>query len=454
MMEARTCLVKSHEWEKETMARLHAGAAQVIITPPVGIDLCGFAARPGPSQGVHDELLAKALYLSTEEGEVLLITADLIGLSADDVRVIRELVHREIGLPPDAVMVTCSHTHAGPATHCIRYLGDWDEAYLDVLTQKVASAAIMAARKAEPAAAGWGREPACIHANRRQKTTNGIRIGVNESGITLPWVDVLAVDTASGRPIARWFSHAAHAVTLGADNLLISADWPGYAQRSIEGACPGAIALFAQGCCGDLNPHPRGSFDIAERHGWVVAGAAIKASSLSERSSDVALQYSSTTVRLPLADLPAPEEAEKAVQAAMARREAEWETAGYQMRKTLDGYVEWAKQRAQMSRRGVRNLAIDFEIHAIRIGDHIIMGLPGEVLAGYARAIQERSTRPVTVLGYTNGNFGYVPTAEAFAEGGYEVQGAVPFYLPSALTPQCEQIILDAAAGLISALSF
>jgi hypothetical protein len=31
------------------------------------------------------------------------------------------------------------------------------------------------------------------------------------------------------------------------------------------------------------------------------------------------------------------------------------------------------------------------------------------------------------VSGYTNGSAGYLPTAEAFAEGGYEVETASPF---------------------------
>ncbi len=434
------------------MARLKAGTAQIVITPPVGVDLCGFAGRPGPSEGVHDDLYAKALYLASDEGEIVMVTADLIGLSAQDVAAVRDIVHREAGLPPDAVMVSCSHTHSGPATRCIKYLGDWDQAYLDVLVRKIASVAVMAARRAQPAVVGWHREPACIHVNRRQRTKAGVRIGVKEGGVTLPWVDVLAVEQVGGRPLACWFTHAAHAVTLRADNLLISADWPGYAQRALEGACPGATALFAQGCCGNLNSHPQGSFEIAERQGWVVAGAALKGAALAEKTGDAAIGYASGVVRLPLQDPPPLEEAEAILQDVLAQREAQQATAPYQMRKTLDGYVEWARQLVELARRGEK-LSIDFEIQALRIGDGLVVGLPGEVFAEYALAIANFYDGPTAVVAYTNGNFGYVPTRAAFEEGGYEVQTAVRFYLPLMLAPQCEELILEAAKQLVGGLA-
>jgi hypothetical protein len=41
---------------------LTAGTARVVITPPVGVPMAGFAGRP-PSVGVHDDLTATALVL-------------------------------------------------------------------------------------------------------------------------------------------------------------------------------------------------------------------------------------------------------------------------------------------------------------------------------------------------------------------------------------------------------
>ena len=45
------------------MSGVKAGLAEVNITPPIGISLCGFAGRRGPSESVYDDLFARALVL-------------------------------------------------------------------------------------------------------------------------------------------------------------------------------------------------------------------------------------------------------------------------------------------------------------------------------------------------------------------------------------------------------
>lgn len=68
---------------------MKAGAAQVVITPPVGVELAGWAF--GPSAGILDHLKAQALYL--ENGEALvLVTADALGFGSDLVAGVRRWV--------------------------------------------------------------------------------------------------------------------------------------------------------------------------------------------------------------------------------------------------------------------------------------------------------------------------------------------------------------------------
>ncbi len=424
---------------------LKAGAASVDITPPVGIDLAGYAGRPGPASGVHDPLSAKALYLEADDQPFVFITADLIGVDHEAVGRIRQSVHEQVGIDPRAVMVCCSHTHSGPAMPCLSHLGEFEEDYVAVVEGKLAGVAAEAARRARPASLCFVRERGNVGVNRRQRTENGIVLGVNPAGLVLPWVDVISVRTADGRPLAVMFGHAAHAVCLGADNTLISADWPGAAQRAVERALPGATALFVQGCCGNINCHPRGSFELAERLGLAIAGAALKAASAGEHRSDVQIHWASRTIHLPLAGPPPVEEAERLVEWAREEKRKNARSDNYGMRKFRDGMIRWAEAVLEYARRGSAP-PVPFEIQVVRIGDCCIVGLPGEVFAEYA--VDIAAGIPATlcfVAGYTNGNIGYVPTAHAFEEGGYEVDTAYRFYTTLPLTPECERLILEAA---------
>ncbi|MEZ4733472.1 MAG: hypothetical protein R3E79_40770 [Caldilineaceae bacterium] len=70
-----------------------------------------------------------------------------------------------------------------------------------------------------------------------------------------PGVVVLRVDDLAGKPLGVWTNFACHSVVLGADNLQISGDWPGYAMRKLEETFgPGTTCLFTQGGAGNINP--------------------------------------------------------------------------------------------------------------------------------------------------------------------------------------------------------
>ncbi|HCX28908.1 MAG TPA: hypothetical protein DHU55_03930, partial [Blastocatellia bacterium] len=59
---------------------LKAGFARVCISPPLGAPLAGFAARLGVSEGIHDDLFARALVLANEASAVALISLDVLAL--------------------------------------------------------------------------------------------------------------------------------------------------------------------------------------------------------------------------------------------------------------------------------------------------------------------------------------------------------------------------------------
>ncbi len=438
--------------------QLLAGAAKIDITPPVGVDLCGFGGREGHSTGIHDPLMAGALYLDgtplpgSDSGQVLIITCDLIGFDRAAVAEIRDLVTASTGLPGNRVMVGCSHTHSGPATHCLPTLGVPDDSYLAILKRKLAGLARMAVDGARPCRLGTQREPVSVGINRREMRQGAMVLGLNPEGTTAPYVDVVAVDTIEGEPLARYFVHAAHAVTLGGDNLLISGDWPGYAQRCLERIYGnGCVALFGQGCCGNINSDPRGTFEVAEAQGRIMAGAVLKAAEYATKEPEVLVGAVSEELLLPCQDPPPVPEAEAILAAAQA--DAATKGTNYGLKLMYDGLVDWAERLLELSRSGATGLTTPFELQLFRLGNFALIAMPGEVFVEYALHLDETPLfRQTATMAYANGNIGYVPTAAAFPEGGYEVHSAIRFYGDTMIPPACEQLILAAGKRLLRQL--
>ncbi len=437
-------------------AHLLAGVSTANITPPVGTWLCGFAGRPTGAIGVHDELHAKALVLDDADTVLALVTSDLISFRKNMVSEIREMIQTQIGLPPEHVMLTASHTHSGPVTARLHAMGAPDAAYLEVLTRKVAGLVRVAYESRQPAKLGFGIGPVRIGINRRQRAGEGMKLGRNPQGPIDPHVYVLRVDFDAPHPQVILFNHAAHAVTLGSSNLLISADYPGAAQRVIEQVEPGAIAMFAQGCCGNINSDPvGGTFEDVRRLGTILGGAAVATAEAIKTSADVRLRALAKTIELPTQNPPPLEEIE--AEAAVHRENLEKAKAEGAREGVLmmhRGLLDWAEWVTSLAREGATGPPVPFDIQAFAIGDAAIVALSGEVFIEIAQAIQEQSAfDPTLVFGYTNGCSGYIWPKEVFDEGGYEPLHSIKYYGTLPLQPGTGEMVSQTAAELLSALA-
>ncbi len=80
-----------------------AGVAVVKITPGKNMWMAGYASRKTPSEGVEQDLFAKALALEDEGGKrVVFLTMDLIGIPADLRKAVEhEGASREFQLAPE-----------------------------------------------------------------------------------------------------------------------------------------------------------------------------------------------------------------------------------------------------------------------------------------------------------------------------------------------------------------
>ena len=120
--------------------QVKVGVAETVITPPLGVELWGYA-RQGEfiANGVYDDLYLKVLIIdSSEEGTpIALIALDLGGLNGQWVEEVRQIIEEKTPISSERVIFSVTHTHAGPAPFAGRGLGNPNYEYLQTLKNTV-----------------------------------------------------------------------------------------------------------------------------------------------------------------------------------------------------------------------------------------------------------------------------------------------------------------------------
>ena len=416
---------------------LTAGAATVDITPPPGCPMAGYYSARG-AEGTHDPLLAKALVFEKDGTRVALVALDLITTTRDLVEQTRVLVEKETGIPGGGVMISATHSHTGPVLWDGTPLSDTvggsqkiAREYLKDLPGKIADAVKKADAARKPAGISFatGKEDGLAF-NRRFHMADG-SVGWNPGknnpkivrpvGPTDPAVQVVAVDTADGKPIATYVNFAMHLDTVG--GLHFSADYPytlGRALAAVKG--DDMVTLFTTGTCGDINHinvasvSPQKGHGEAARIGTRLAAAVLRTYDQLAPAADGPLRASSELVELPLAPVSADElAAAKQVVAAVQ--------GGTKPAPKFLDQVQAFKAVDVASRLGKPRTV---EVQVISLGSDLAwVSLPGEIFVELGLAIKKGSPFGHTLIAeLANGSIGYIPDRAAYPQGNYEVVSA------------------------------
>jgi neutral ceramidase len=418
-------------------ADFQAGVARVKITPPQPFWMSGYAARTHPSEGVYQDLWAKALALRDGEGHrAVLVTTDLIGLPRAISDEVAARVEARFGVERRALVLGSSHTHCGPAVRKnLAVLYDFDEedrrrvdAYGDELVDRLVEVVGKALEDLAPASLSVGHGAVGFAVNRREPTPEGVKIGVNPGGPVDHDVPVLKVTAKDGPLKAVLFGYACHNTTLGGDFYQMGGDYAGFAQAELERAHPGATALFMMLCGGDQNPNPRGTLDLARQHGQALATEV-------GRVLGTALLPVRPPIRTALEVVPldfAPH-----TRAAFVEESANPDKFRQRRaRLMLAAYDE---------DRPVRQTP--YPVQAIRLGaDLTLLALGGEPVVDYAlRVKRELAGENLIVAGYSNDVMCYIPSRRVQQEGGYEAVDNMIYYgQPGPFAESVEETIFAA----------
>ncbi|RPI75375.1 MAG: hypothetical protein EHM42_15435 [Planctomycetaceae bacterium] len=422
----------------------------------------------------NDPLYVRALVLKQGETTAVIAAVDAVAIGEigsignDYLATVRAQLQRDLKIPPANVSINASHCHG-------------------IVCADIADRTVLAIKQAwenaKPArvGAGVGHEDRIME-NRRMKLKNGREADVRhaysmpaddqvaEIGPIDPQIGVLRFDARDGEPIAVVYNFACHPIQ-GVPSGRNTADITGFASQVIEDNLgQGAVALFVQGCGGDINPvmykdvaRPRD----AEPLGNMLGLSTLKAVRGIKTSDAAELKLITETLELPRADLNdriAQLESELTrllrslkgtslnlrtflplvVQYSLAEEFPAYYSHSYlhqrmlgrdsldkldaENRRNIDAYISNIQVMEELTRvqtnlallkkHQAQNVAagkrtIDVEVVGLRVGEFVMVTFPGELTVRIGLNIKRRSPHPLTfVAGYTNGYIYYAPTAE------------------------------------------
>ncbi len=408
-------------------APLLAGVARAVVTPGVGIAMQGFAGR-GPATSVHDDLYAAALVVASGDAAAALVAADLIGFPGELTRAIRFEASRRTGIPENHIALCASHTHYGPATSCDDELRDADvQAYLAHLVHVIAGAVQEAHARLVPAQVRVGRGTCDIGVNRRERKPDGsIVLGQNPTGPVDRELIVARIDTQAGAPLAALVNFAVHGVCQSSQTRWISADFVGPMRNVIEPAF-GPKTLYLQGACGDINPVVmKPEFAPAHVLGSKLGAAALIAYADAEPVESAGVRVTSAALPFPMMTYDSADAARRAV------AKIEDELNRLRCQGARPAHIRWVETRQARARQALESIEtgkplppVEGEVMTLRFGDVAVVMAPGEIFNEIGTRVKKQSPIEATLfVGYANGSIGYMPTPDAYAEGGYEVERA------------------------------
>ena len=435
------------------MSMLSAGVARTCLTPFAGVELTGWGYYIERRwQTVADDLRATALVVDDGSRQAVLITLDLMVIDATFTERTRQRIATATGINPEAILLTCSHSHNAPAAGGLLGVGECDPFYEDWASRQAATAAMMAWRNRKPARMSCGRGKLSGHTFNRTRAS-----GVVDSTVT-----TLKVETDEGRPLAFVVNFGAHP-TLTTDwrPFAVSRDLPGEVCDLIERAIPGTTALYVQGACGDVNFLRE--YISPERHhepARLLAAVALESQAEVEPNRSPHVGYSRETVLLPTRRWTRDEidhDRDEAQRRLDANDVSHWrETIGRSMTNRPDDMVkrhggdEWQAVRAmcRFNLEWTGRMLVDVEtrpeslateVQALKLGDLTLVANSSEFFSPFALDVRHRAgVSELMIACYANGRIGYLPDAHDIDARSY-----AGFQSPK----YCNQFPFTAASG-------
>lgn len=414
---------------------LKAGFARTDITPPLGAPLAG-SYKLRNADGILDPVYLNALALREGEQTLVIIAADVQMTRQEACDALRDRIAERTGVPADHVLINSLHSHTsvriggkvGPDSSVIG-----DLAYLDVLYRKFCDVAQMAIDDLADATCGTAVQPAVADISfvRRYILKDGT-LKTNPGAYTPDEIEGPAAGSDNNVRLVRFgregkkdialVNFACHPDVIGGTK--VSADWPGFVRRFVEEE-HGADCILLNGFQGDTNHvnfmvekekrFPKGKgYPHAAYMGRVIADTVnliwdkTKTQEKGGLYAEMRYVFNKCSTR--------GEEHYAECRAFYER----YKSGAYDVRKTPSGID--LPEAARIARIPEQPVYHKVPVTVFGIGDLALVGLGGEPFTEYAYALRDAfPDKFILTATCANGGEGYLPSAKAFEQGGYEV---------------------------------
>jgi hypothetical protein len=444
---ASLCVLFSTGRAAETPLRVAVFEADV--TPPIGTPLCDGLVEP--AKEIVDRLSARGVVLFSNGKPIVLCAIDWVGIGNGGHTAFREALAKAANITIDRVCVHCLHPHDAPgcdfdaeALLIPHGLGGklFDPAFARIAIDRTAEAVKRAATTARPVdRIGVGKARVTeVASNRRVMGANGKvkyvrysktvdpKIRAEPEGLIDPFVHTLVFFDGTS-PVAILTYYATHPQSYYGKGG-VSCDFPGIARTLRERATPGAMHIHFNGAGGNVTAGKYNDGSVSNRmvlahrlaDGMKRAFESIK----TEPVDAASVSWRTTRKRLPLS--PA------------------YTAKGETQKLASTSLKELDRLRAARNLAWAKRCEADdqIDIQCLRIGSASILHMPGELFIEYQLAAQKmRPGSPVMMAAYGDYGMGYIGTAEAYSQGGYET-GPV-----SRVAPEVEGVLTEAMRELL-----
>ena len=355
-------------------------AAAVLrnITPNPLLPASGGIGVPKKTTEKKGELFARVLVLEKGTTRVAIVSVDNLGWSSVLGNRSRALIK---GIPPENVLIGCTHTHSGPDAYAFPDQNGKTSAdlnYLEDCVKKIAEAVNEAVSKLEPA-------------------TLKIAVGEAKGKIAYnyyadqlydPRCGVIQAISKTGKPIATLVNYAIHPEVIGSGRGIMSPDLCGPLYDRIE-AKGGGMAIFMNGAQGGMVTADTrreagteaNTWDECIRIGELLADEALRIVQDAPTLANPALYSTARTITFPVdSDL-----------------------------------MKYILQNSPLKHPNAKPNEVSTQLNLLNIGPAQVLTIPGEALPNIGFYLKRNmNTKYPFLFGLTNDAFGYMLTKVDF----------------------------------------